>query len=420
MASGRGTGRIYYGWYIMALSMLALMVTTGATMNAFGLYVLPASQDFHLSRATMNTGLILMNAGSAIASLVLGRLVDRYPARLIMAVGGAALASSLVGLGLSRALWLSALLLTVPMGVGMAGTGNLTSPALVARWFTARRGRALAITMMGMSVATIVAAPPVAWLIDRFGWRESLIVLGVIVAVVIALLLPWVRNAPGPDDRETAGMAEAPAAAGAVATGDVSLSPRQLLAIPQFWALVFGTALAMALFQGLLVSLIPIGREAGFSTTKAASLISAMGIAAIITKLVVAWLADRLDRAFALACLYAMLGLASAEMLFAHSYPTLVLAAVLLGVAAGATMPLAMALLADRFGAKSFGTASGMLTFTISVISAIAVRYAGEVYDRTGGYDLMFYTFIAVGLLSGGLMLTVRAGTVRPALVPAE
>jgi cyanate permease len=314
----------------------------------------------------------------------------------------------------------SAALLSLPVGLGMAGIGNLTSPALVARWFTAQRGRALAITMMGMSVATIVAAPPVAWLIDHLGWRQSLIVLGTIVTVFIALLLPWVRDAPGPNDHETPGGRDAAATAPQAQAVGPSLGPRQLLSNPRFWALGLSTALAMALFQGLLVSLIPIGREAGFSTTKAASLISAMGIAAITTKLVLAWLADRLDRALALACVYAMLGLASAEMLFAHSYPTLVLAAVLLGIAAGATMPLAMALIADRFGAKSFGSASGLLTFTISVISAVAVRFAGEVYDRTGGYDLLFYSFIAVGLLAAGLMLTVRGGATLSSLVPAE
>jgi cyanate permease len=272
-----------------------------------------------------------------------------------------------------------------------------------------------------MSAATIFVAPPIAMLIDAFGWRESLIVLGAIVGTVITLLLPWVRNGPGPYDHETAdgAWAQTAAAAHAVENG-TELSPRQLLANPRFWKIGLSTALAMALFQGMLVSLVPIGREMGFSTTKAASLLSVIGIAGISGKLLVACFADRVDRALALTMLYAMVAVANVVMLFAHSLELLVVACALIGLGAGATMPLYLALLADQFGPRSFGTGNGMITFAIAVISACAVRYAGEVFDRTGGYDVMFYSFITVGLLSAVLMLTVRAGRGQPILTPAE
>ncbi|HEX8056228.1 MAG TPA: MFS transporter [Novosphingobium sp.] len=414
-------GGVYYGWYIVAMSFVALLMTTGTTMNAFGLYVLPASQEFGLSRASMNTGLILMNAGSAIAALVLGRLIDRYPARLIMGLSGLALGGSLIMLGLSHSLWLSALVLLLPTGFGMAGVGNLTSPTLVARWFAARRGRALAITMMGMSAATILVAPPVAMLIDRLGWRTSLIVLGTIVITVVTLLLPMARNAPGPDDHETAGATLAKSGTDTnPEVGDIQLSQQQLLAQPRFWAIGLSTAITQAIFQALIVSLIPIAHGIGFSTTMAAGLISALGLAGISGKVLVATFADRIDRALALTVLYALMPVACLVMHFAHGYSMLVLASALMGLASGATMPLYLALLADRFGARSLGSANGMVMFGIAVIGALAVRYAGEVYDRTGGYDIMFYSFIGLGLVAAGLMFATRANTAGVALVPAE
>ncbi|MDR2858556.1 MAG: MFS transporter [Novosphingobium sp.] len=417
---GRAGGGIYYGWVMVAISMFALMLTTGSTMNAFSLYVLPASQDLGLSRAGMNTGLILMNAGSAIASLLLGRLIDRYPARLIMGISACALGGSLVVLGLSHNLWLSAVMLMLPVGLGMTGIGNLTSPALVARWFTVHRGRALAITMMGMSAATIFMAPPIAWLVDTIGWRRSLIATGVIVAGFVMLVLPFVRSEPGPDDRETGSMpGVAQAAAAGSAGGEVVFTQRQLLAQPRFWTIGASTAITQAIFVALMVSLVPIGREIGFSTTRAASLISAIGIAAVSGKFLVAAFADRIDRSLALTALYLLMPLACTVLLFAHTYPLLVFACGLIGLASGATMPLYMALLADRFGARSLGSGNGMIMFGMAVIGAISVRYAGEIYDRTGGYDIMFYSFIALGLVAAGLMSTARNGTARPAPLPA-
>jgi predicted MFS family arabinose efflux permease len=274
---------------------------------------------------------------------------------------------------------------------------------------------------MGMSAATILVAPPIAMLIDRLGWRLSLIVLGAIVACFVMLLLPLVRNAPGPNDHETTD--GTPVKANSEVNpevGDIQLSQRQLLASSRFWAIGISTALTQAIFQALLVSLIPIAHEIGFSTTKAASLISVLGLAGITGKLLVATFADRFERVLALTGLYALMPLACVVMHFAHNYPMLVAACALMGLASGATMPLYLALLADRFGARSMGSANGMIMFSMAVIGAIAVRYAGEVYDRTGGYDIMFYSFMGLGAVAAGLMFTTRVGAARPAMMAAE
>jgi MFS family permease len=419
--TSKQVGGTYYGWTIVAISFVALMLTTGTTMNAFGLYVLPASKSFGLSRASMNTGLILINASSAIAALVLGRLIDRYPARLIMGLSGLTLGACMIGLGLSQSLWLSAAILVLPMGFGMAGIGNLTSPTLVTRWFAVHRGRALAITMMGMSTATILVAPPIAMLIDALGWRGSLIVLGLIVASVVMLLLPFVRNAPGVEDHELLEGAPIEASANAnFEVGDIQLNQRQLLVRPHFWAIGISTAITQAIFQALIVSLIPIAREAGFSTTKAATLISALGLAGISGKILVATFADRLDRVLALTFLFTLMPLACIAMHFAHDYKMLVAACALIGLCSGATMPLYITLLADRFGARSMGSANGLVMFSIPVLGAVAVRFAGEIYDRTRGYDIMFFSFIGLGLIAAVTMFSTRMPPKRSTPILAD
>jgi nitrate/nitrite transporter NarK len=44
----------------------------------------------------------------------------------------------------------------------------------------------------------------------------------------------------------------------------------------------------------------------------------------------------------------------------------------------------------------------------MTIIGAVCVRYAGEVYDRTGSYNLMFITFVAAQVVAAVLMLWVR------------
>ncbi len=401
--------RIYYGWIMVPLCMITLMLVVGTTSNAYPLYVLPLSHDYGLSRASANTGMILMNAGSAVSALIVGPLLDRFPVRAIMGISALILGASLIILGLSHNLWVSAAVLALPVGFAMSGIGTLTAPALVARWFTVHRGRAMAILMMGNSLGTILMVPPHAWLIDRLGWRETLVAMGVGVVVLIFALLPFVRSMPGADDREIAGRATAvELPAGEIATPQTHLTSRQLLANPRFWAIAFSTGIGMGVFMGILVSTVPLGRGFGLSNTVAASLISVMGMTAIVAKIGIAFIGDRFDRAYLLAGAYSLMAVASMSFLFAQTYPTLLVSCTLLGIATGVAMPLYLTLLVDQFGPRSFGSATGYITFMISVLGACAYRFSGEVFDRTGNYRLMFVTFIFLSMLAAVLVLSVR------------
>jgi len=100
--------RIYYGWVIVGLAALTYMVIYGSTFAAFGLFVLPVSEDFGLSRADMNTAFVVLNVGIAVSSPLIGRLLDYFPVRRIMMICAALLGLSLATLGLSHSVRLSA------------------------------------------------------------------------------------------------------------------------------------------------------------------------------------------------------------------------------------------------------------------------------------------------------------------------
>jgi nitrate/nitrite transporter NarK len=78
---------------------------------------------------------------------------------------------------------------------------------------------------------------------------------------------------------------------------------------------------------------------------------------------------------------------------------------VLMGLAGGGSAPAQLALLADRFGAASFGVATGAASFLATLITAVFLRLGGELFDRTGNYRLMFAVFAGVCAFSVVLML---------------
>jgi MFS family permease len=396
--------KIYYGWAIVAITILLYTLAVGASIQAYGVFVIPVSASFDLTRAEVNTGAIVLNIGMAMAAPIIGRMADRHSTRAIVAASAVAFGASLVLLGLSHSLWLSAVVLTIGLGGSVVGSATVTAPVLVARWFTAQRGRAMAISSIGVSAGPVVMIPLISLLVESVGWRQCLVILGLTIGAALLLLAALCRNAPGPRDQEPH---LASACAGQAEAGR-PLSMGHLLRLPQFWTIAVSAALAFALLTADIVTLVPFAQGEGLPATQAASVMSVYGGAALIGAMLFAWLGDRLDRVLVFAALSLGIGVASGLLLFGHSYVAIVACTAMLGMAGGATAPAYLALLADGFGAASFGSASGMASFLSTFVSAIAIRFGGEVFDRTGSYRVMFVTFLGIGVFAAVLILATK------------
>src|SRR5438309_1603844 len=120
---------------------------------------------------------------AALAPLV-GPLVDRRGPRLVMALGVLSLAGGAGVLAAADGAWHVLLGYGLVMAFGSVALGELTGDTTVARWFVRRRGRALAVSTMGLSTAGIVLPLPIALSIARFGWRGAWLALGGVTLVL--------------------------------------------------------------------------------------------------------------------------------------------------------------------------------------------------------------------------------------------
>lgn len=411
--------RAYYGWLIVAITMVFFMLLVGCMSNAFGLFVLPVSQDLGLSRADVNTGYILTILGGALFAPFLGRLVDMFPVRRVMLVCAVLFAAGLFTVGLSHNVMLSAAMLLIPVSLGMGGVGQIGSMTIIARWFAVQRARAMAIAMMGMSLGTIVLTPLVGLSVEKLGWRETLMGLSVIMGVVFVIGIGLMREKPGPTDVEP-GYDEAAEAAPA-ATREIGkpMKVMEILRLPLFIIPAVAAALALAAAQAIAISIVPMAQEQGISAPEAATLMSVVGAMSIAGKFVLVWVGDRVSRSISLAVMSAATALSSAMLAYADNYILLMISSAFLGLAVGSITPALMALLADAVGAASFGSATGIAMLMVSLFGSVAMRLAGELYDRTGGYGSMFAVFVATSLVSLLLLLwSLALEKRRKALVP--
>ena len=402
--------RIYYGWTLVAVSVVVFTLLLGSTYHAFGVFVLPVSNDLGLTRAQTNTALILFSVGNAVWAPIVGQMLDRLPIRRTMLGCALMMGASLVALGRSHSVWLSAVLIGAPLAFASQGAGVLTATTLVARWFTVHRGRAMAISLTGMSFGGILVTPLVAVVVERIGWRDALVWVGCAVGLVLAALVPIARERPGPDDVETRATegADLESPAAEAASEARPLPAIALLRTGSFWTLGISSALTLGGAQALMVTLVPLAQSSGIAATQAASLISVLSAAGLFGTLLLAWIADRVDRMMLLGSVFVLVALVNGLLFVSHGYPLYATCAVLLGLTTGVVSPAFYALLADRFGANSFGTVNGLMMPILTLVGALCVRYAGEVFDRTGGYGLLFLSLIASQLFAALLMFGTR------------
>jgi MFS transporter, DHA1 family, inner membrane transport protein len=77
---------------------------------------------------------------------------------------------------------------------GYFGVASLVAASMVA---PERRGRAIALVLMGLPVANVVGVPTATWLGQHLGWRASYWVVAGLAALTIALVMAFVPRCPG-------------------------------------------------------------------------------------------------------------------------------------------------------------------------------------------------------------------------------
>src|ERR1700674_3571609 len=175
---------------------LALFFLWGVGYNCFPIFLPSMLKQFHLSRLQVGLvpGVQAITAG--VFGLLVGWLLDRVPAQIVMAVGAVLTAVGIVMM--SQAGSLNGVLAgSVVTGVGMGASTILPASMVISNWFGERRGTALGITMAGMELGGMVITMLAGYLVVAYGWRFAYAVLAIPLVVIVApLYLIFVRTRP--------------------------------------------------------------------------------------------------------------------------------------------------------------------------------------------------------------------------------
>ncbi len=139
--------------------------------------------------------LLFLRSGVGVFSPLFGALADRFGRRNVMALGMLGQGLAAIMLIFVRGGWAVA-----PMtvsGLSLAAFIPAQQAYLSDMTPFARRGRVLGVAEFAWSGSAILLLPPAGWLIDHFGWRVPMLLLGVLsiaAAAALARFLPAARH----------------------------------------------------------------------------------------------------------------------------------------------------------------------------------------------------------------------------------
>ncbi len=361
----------------------------------------PLEREFGWSRVNI-TSVHLFGAVAAISlGPFVGHIIDRIGARRVGIAAVLALVAAFSMLGLTgpdiwswRALWVLLALVSVlyqPMVWSSA----------VASFFSAGRGFALAVTLCGTSICSVITPPLTVWLIDHLGWRLAFPGLVLCWAIpVLPLILLFFTSAADNRRGNTTSQYAAPAHPGFLKSFRGEALTFQFLKVA-----VAGFSIALVVVS-MVLTIVPILSSSGITRGTAAGIASLAGIASICGRLTIGLLLDRCPGRFIAAVAVCMPIIGSLVLLeFPGSAPAATLAVVIFGLALGAELDILAYLTSRYFKLASFGMLFGLVGGFVGLAGAAGPVLLNAVYDATSSYDLALWGIIPVCLISATLFL---------------
>ena len=407
--------KVFYGYWIVLVAFLLFFIVGGAGYFAFSLFVRPLQLDLGWSRGEIMAAFTILFLITGLASPFTGKVVDRYGAKKVIAIGALLTGVGFIGLSAMRELWHFYISYAV-IGAGMAAMGQIPATAIVSNWFQKKRGLAIGITSTGLGVGGFALAPLVgSYLIPEFGWRISYLALAILtVVLIIPLTLALVKTKPEdiglypdglktPDAIAVNNVSSAPASAG--------LTLRMALTIPAFWLINISFLASSFSHVGTVQSQVPYLEDAGFSVATAAAALGVNGLASAIGKFIFGWLCDRMPPKYAwtvglvirLACIVVLMNVGQKSpmsMIWLYS--------ALAGLGSGAWLPTMSMLASTSFGLASYGAIFGVMSLFQNVGMGTGPLLAGNIYDATNSYIDAFTIFVVLYAVAIPAILALR------------
>ncbi|MGV9745531.1 MFS transporter [Rhodococcus zopfii] len=339
----------------LLVAVFSVTSTVGfvAMVQILPVVLVPIAADLGTSRTAVAAASTVSTLMGALVAIPVGRILDRYGGRLVM-TGGSAIGAVAVLLW-SQVTSLAMLYVAFAL-IGLAlvmSTYDSAFAVLVVATEPHERDQAILAVTMIAGLATYLVYPLLGWMVTEFGWRTTLVILAVTLAVTSIPAHLWAVPSRETHLSRVRRREGSPVAAA--------------LRRKRFWLLLIAFVAQAGSAAAFLLLIVAYLLDVGHSTAVATAVPIAVGALQILSRLILTTVARRVPIAKATAFAFAVQAAGLLLLPLAGlSIPLTLLCVAAVGLGQGVAVIARPSILADSFGVVHFA----------SVLAAIAVPTA--------------------------------------------
>lgn len=413
MASTQST-RVFYGWWIVAAAFLNLFFAVGIIFYGFPVFYPALVESLGFTRAQVTQGFFLgfLLVGLP-CGLLAGAVIDKVGARWVILSGVGCIGVSMLLMGRMTRLWHYELLCVLEV-LGYVLAGPIANQVLVARWFEARRGRAMGYAYLGLGLGGVVSPLLVNYLVRHFGWRHALEIVGALIMAVLVPVGIWItRSTPADVGLEPDGGVSPVPEAGRPSAPPASAGVGAAVRTVNFWLILVGSTLVIGAIGAVIQHFILFLKDQGYSATTASRFSTALLAASLGGRVLVGYLVDRFRKKNIMALSYLLLGASILLLALAHQPVAVWSFALVFGFSMGADYMLIPIVTAECFGTASLGKLLALVIMGYSLGQWGAPWVVGRMFDARHSYELAWKIMAAAGIVGAAAIYGISGPRTR-------
>lgn len=408
--------KIFPGWWQVLVAVVVQAVAVATIFTGYSVVVAPFKTEFAPGNMTLMLGITITVIAAGALSPSLGTAMDRISMRKLMLIGAGMTATGFFLLTFTTSMVQVLLIYGIFMSAGTVLLGPIACTALLARWFTRRRGLAIGISASGSALGGLLFPPLLQLLIDSYEWRTAYHLFALLILLLtVPLILLCVVDRPTAEQQ----LLDAD-------TRQAHVNAKALVQVParpyqdrNFWfiALVMGTVFCGPM--ALVSNMMQYAGERGIGGSEAAWLLSVYSGTCLVGKLLTTVVVDHINQRVGLAVTICTIALGMFGFLQAGSYSMILVACVVTGLASGTSLLFWSMMLAQTYGAARVGEMMGKMNLILMPFSLVAPPLFGWVSDITGSYGNALMGYIMMLMLALVLLSQIQVGQGRRGLAEA-
>ena len=377
-------------WLIASVALAVLSISYGAPLIAI-VALKPIAAEFGTTRSAPALAVSLTYIGAGLGGMAMGWLAGKIGLRRVAMTCGTMIALGLLlgSMGGLYQLYASNLLL-----IGLLGASGMFSPmmAYVTRWFDRRRGSAIALVSSGQYVAGALWPLLFQIGVDAFGWRLTMRVYAIFVALtIVPLVAIFFRQPPAAETT-------------VIAVPDAGRPAQGKIVMTLMGTAIFCCCVTMSM---PLAHIVAYCGDLGLGARPGAAMLSLQLAAGVIAQQIWGWASDRLGGLRTVLYASAAMATAMAGFLLTQTELGLFSVSAIFGLAFGGLIPGYILAIREIFPAAEASWRIPIVLFPGALGMAAGGWLAGAIFDGFGFYAPAFAAGLGFNILNLAIVATL-------------